>query len=115
VLTYYAPFHALPACWERNAVSLAGYGALPQSYAYYAQNTVQGYLLHWDHTILDLAMAPHADAEQVSRALLCRMRAAGYAHATIAKVPEGEPIGPVLEHLGFTPVQDHLLMGQELS
>jgi hypothetical protein len=43
------------------------------------------------------------------------MRAAGYAHATIAKVPEGEPIGPVLEHLGFTPVQDHLLMGQELS
>ena len=115
LLAYYTPFHTMPACWERHATSLAGYGALPQGYAYYAQDMVQGYLIHWDNTILDLAVAPQADAEQVSTALLCRMRDAGLSHATLAKVPEGEPIGPALERLGFTPVRDYLLMGQELA
>ena len=115
LLAYYAQFHTIPACWERNAESLAGYGALPQGYAYYAQGTVQGYLIHWGNAILDLAMAPQADTEQVSAALLGRMRTAGIVHATLAKVPEGEPVGPALARLGFTPVQDYLLMGQELS
>jgi GNAT superfamily N-acetyltransferase len=115
LLAYYAPFHTTPACWERNAASLAGYGTLPQGYAYYAQSTVQGYLIHWGNAILDLAMAPHADAEQVGAALLGRMRTAGYAHATLAKVPEGEPVGLVLARLGFTPTADYLLMGQELQ
>jgi len=114
LLPYYAPWHTASACWERKAESLAGYGALPQGYAYYAQDTAQGYLIHWDNTILDLAVAPDADAEQVSAALLGRMRDAGSSHATLAKVPEGEPIGPALERLGFTPVRDYLLMGQEL-
>lgn len=114
VLAYYAPFHTTTACWERQVASLAGYGALPQGYAYSAQGTVQGYLIHWDTTILDLAVAPQADVEHVSTALLCRMRDAGLAHATLAKVPEGEPIGPALQRLGFTPAQDYLLMGQEL-
>ena len=115
LLAYYAPFHTTPACWERNAASLARYGTLPQGYAYYAQSTVQGYLIHWGNTILDLAMAPHVDAEQVSAALLGRMRTAGYAHATLAKVPEGEPVGLVLARLGFTPTADYLLMGQDLQ
>jgi ribosomal protein S18 acetylase RimI-like enzyme len=115
LLAYYAPFHTTPACWERHAASLAGYGTLPQGYAYYAQGTVQGYLIHWDNTVLDLAVAPHADAEQVSMALLCQMRDAGPAHVTIAKVPEGEALGPALVRLGFTPVQDYLLMAQALS
>jgi GNAT superfamily N-acetyltransferase len=115
VLAYYAPFHTIPACWERNAESLAGYGTLPQGYAYYAQGTVQGYLIHRDNTILDLALAPQADAQQVSAALLGRMRAAGCTHATLAKVPEGEPIVPVLARLGFTPTADYLLMGQDLQ
>ena len=57
MLAYYAPFHTIPACWERKAESLAGYGTLPQGYAYYAQGTVQGYLIHRDNTILDLALA----------------------------------------------------------
>ena len=52
LLAYYVPFHTIPACWERNAESLAGYGTLPQGYAYYAQGTVQGYLIHRDNTIL---------------------------------------------------------------
>jgi len=115
LLAYYAQFHPIPACWERDAASLAGYGALPQGYAYYAQGTLQGYLIHWGNTILDLAMAPEAEVEQVSAALLSRMRTAGSVHATIAKVPEGEPIGPVLARLGFTPTRDYLLMGRELS
>jgi ribosomal protein S18 acetylase RimI-like enzyme len=115
LLAYYAPFHTTPACWERSAESLAGYGTLPQGYAYYAEDTVQGYLIHRDNTVLDLALAPHADAEQVSAALLGRMRAAGWTHATLAKVPEGEPIAPVLARLGFTPAADYLLMGQDLQ
>ncbi len=115
VLAYYAPFHTTPACWERNAESLAGYGTLPQGYAYYAQGTVQGYLIHWGNIILDLALAPQADAEQVSAALLGRMHAAGWTHATLVKVPEDEPIGPVLVRLGFTPTADYLLMGQDLQ
>src|SRR5206468_7762537 len=86
LLAYYAPFHTTPACWERNAESLAGYGALPQGYAYYAQDTIQGYLIHWGNTILDLAIAPQADTEQVSAALLGHMRTAGIAHATLAKI-----------------------------
>jgi hypothetical protein len=115
VLAYYAPFHTIPACWERNAESLAGYGTLPQGYAYYAQDTIEGYLIHRDNTILDLALAPQADVEQVSAALLGRMHAAGYTHATLAKVPEGEPTVPVLARLGFTPTADYLLMGQDLQ
>jgi len=115
LLAHYTQFHTTPACWERKAESLAGYGALPQGYAYYAQDTVQGYLIYWHSTILDLAMAPQADAEQVSAALLSRMWTAGIVHATLAKVPEGESIGPVLTRLGFTPVRDYLLMGQELQ
>lgn len=115
LLSYYAPFHTIQACWERNAESLTGYGTLPQGYAYYAQGTIQGYLIHRDHTILDLALAPQADAEQISAALLGRMHAAGYTHATLAKVPEAEPVGPVLTRLGFTPTTEYLLIGQDLQ
>jgi GNAT superfamily N-acetyltransferase len=115
LLAYYAPFHSTPACWERNAESLASYGTLPQGYAYSAQGTLQGYLIHWGNTILDLAVAPQADAEQVSAALLGRLHAAGCTHAAVTKVPEGEPIGPVLARLGFTPTADYLLMGQDLQ
>jgi len=115
LLGYYAQFHTVPACWERHATSLAGYGTLPQGYACYTQDTVQGYLIYWHNTILDLAIAPQADPEQVSAALLGQLRTAGMAHTTLAKVPEGEIIGPALVRLGFTPVRDYLLMGQELS
>jgi hypothetical protein len=43
------------------------------------------------------------------------MHAAGYTHATLAKVPEGEAVGPVLTRLGFTPMAEYLLMGQDLQ
>lgn len=115
LLAHYTQFHSIPACWERTAESLAGYGALPQGYVYHVQGAVQGYLMHWDSTILDLAIAPQADAVQVSAALLGQMRTAGIGHASLAKVPEGEALGPALTRLGFTPVQDYLLMGQDLA
>jgi len=43
------------------------------------------------------------------------MCAAGWTHATLAKVPEDEPIVSVLTRLGFTPTTDYLLMGQDLQ
>ena len=115
LLAYYAAFHTTPACWERNAESLAGYGTLPQGYAYYAQGTVQGYLIHRGNTILDLALAPQADAEQVSRLPYSAVCALPVGPSALAKVPEDEPIGSVLVRLGFTPTADYLLMGQDLQ
>jgi ribosomal protein S18 acetylase RimI-like enzyme len=114
LLESYTRCHAAPACWERNVDSLAGYGTLPQGYAYYLKGSMQGYLLHRESTILDLAIAPQADAVQTSAALLGRMHAVGWTHATLSKVPEGEPVGPVLEHLGFHATAEYLWMGQEL-
>ena len=114
LLTDYTPWHPIPACWERDAASLAGYGTLPQGYAYTAQGTVQGYLIHWGTTILDLALAPQAEASHVLAALLGRMQAAGCTRATLAKVPEEDPIGSALTRLGFTPTAEYLCMGQDL-
>ncbi len=114
LLADYTHWHPTPACWERDAAALAGYGALPQGYAYTAQGTVQGYLIHWDSTILDLALAPQAEAMHVLPALLGRMQAAGCTQATLAKVPEGDAIGPALTRLGFTLTAEYLCMGQDL-
>src|SRR5262249_56245560 len=109
-----AQLRTIVGWWEGNVECLSAYGVLPQGYAYYAKDTVQGYLIHWNNTILDLAIAPQAEIEQVSAALIGHMQTAGIVHATLAKVPEGEPIGPTLARLGFTPVREYLLMGQEL-
>ena len=79
------------------------------------EGTVQGYFIHQGNSILDLALAPQADAEHVSAALLSHMYATGWIHATLAKVSEDEPIGAVLVRLGFTSTTDHLWMGQDLQ
>jgi GNAT superfamily N-acetyltransferase len=114
LLAWYPQFHVSPACWERQAASLAGYGALPHGYAYREPGGVYGYVLHRGDTILDLAIDPQADAAHVSTALLGRLRAAGISRATLAKVPDVDPLCTVLERLGFTPSGSYLLMGQEL-
>jgi ribosomal protein S18 acetylase RimI-like enzyme len=114
LLEHYRPWHSTAACWERNAASLAGYGTLPQGYAYAASGVIQGYLIHRDDAILDLALAPDAEPAQVIPALLSRMRIEGYTHATLAKVPEYDPIGPALIRLGFLSMGEHVLMGRAL-
>lgn len=114
-LALYPSWHTAPACWERTAASLAAYGSVPQGYLYAVQGTAQGYLLHRGSAILDLAIAPQAEALQVVRDLLSHMRAAGWPQAILAKVPEGEPLRATLERLGFTTAQHYLLMGQDLQ
>lgn len=109
-----AAWQSLPACWERNAASLAGYGSVPPGYVYTAQGRWQGVLVHWQHHILALALAPDADAMVVLPALLGRLRAAGCTHASLAKVPEGDPLGPALTRLGFTPTTTYLHLGRVL-
>ena len=82
LLDSYEAFHAVPACWERSADSLAGYGELIQGYAYRESGAMQGYLLHQDSTILDLACAPETDAARVCAVSAgppaCRRRVTGY-------------------------------------
>ncbi|MBM3225462.1 MAG: GNAT family N-acetyltransferase, partial [Candidatus Tectomicrobia bacterium] len=114
LLASYASYHTALACWERNADALTSYGALPQGYAYALEGNIQGYLLHIEDTILDLAIAPQADALQTSAALLGRMHAAGWTQATLRKAPAAEPVGAALLQLGFRPTAEHLWMGQVL-
>ena len=114
LLAAYAQFHPRPMCWERQAESLAAYGEVPQAYAYRPQGELWGYLVHRGSTILDLAIAPHADADQVSTTLLSAMAAAGITQASIAKVPREDGLCAVLERRGFTQSGGHLLMGQQL-
>lgn len=114
LLAAYAQFHSRPMCWERQVESLAAYGEVPQAYAYRTQGELWGYLVHRGSTILDLAIAPHADAVQVSTTLLSRMAAAGITQASVAKVPQEDGLCAVLERQGFTRSGGHLLMGQQL-
>lgn len=115
LLVHHAPFHAIPACWERHAESLAAYGSLPQGAVYREQGEVCGYVMYWGETILDLAVAPQADALTVSRALLGAMQANGITQATLPKVPDTEPLRAVLPQCGLQPITAYLLMGQALQ
>ncbi|MGE3539217.1 MAG: N-acetyltransferase family protein [Candidatus Tectimicrobiota bacterium] len=117
-LKFYQAYHAAPACWERTAASLTAYGTVPRGYVSTTQEGVQGYLLHRGKTILDLALAPQADALPVCQALLRQMRLAtadDAAPATLAKVPQDEPLHMVLGQLGFRVVQEYLSMRQNLQ
>ncbi len=115
LLDSYQAFHALPACWERRADSLAGYGELLQGYAYHENGTIQGYLLHQGATILDLACAPDADAAQVSAVLLGRLHVAGTATCTLPKMNAADPLFGTLQRRGLRPARSYRLMGQKLS
>ena len=108
-------FHTVPACWERSADSLAGYGELIQGYACHANGAMQGYLLHQGSTILDLACAPETDAARVCAALLGRLHAAGVSRATFPKVNAADPLLDILQQQSLKPVRSYRLMGQKLS
>ena len=115
LLNAYEAFHAFPACWERSADSLAGYGELIHGYAYREDGAMQGYLLHQGATILDLACAPDSDAAHVSAVLLGRLHAAGASPVTLPKVNAADPLLDILQQQGLKPVRSYRLMGQKLS
>ena len=115
LLDSYEAFHAVPACWERSADSLAGYGELVQGYAYRENGAMQGYLLNQGSTILDLACAPETDAARVCAVLLGRLSAAGVSRATFPKLNAADPLLDILQQRGLKPVRSYRLMGQKLS
>ena len=115
MLNFYEAFHAFPACWERSADSLAGYGELIQGYAYREDGATEGYLLHQGATILDLACAPDADAARASAALLSRLHAVGTSPVTLPKVNAADPLFDILQQQGLKPARSYRLMGQRLS
>jgi ribosomal protein S18 acetylase RimI-like enzyme len=115
LLDAYEAFHAFPACWERSADSLAGYGELLQGCAYRENGATRGYLLHQDATILDLACAPDADAVRVSATLLNHLHATGTSPLTLPKVKTADPLFDILRQRGLKPARSYRLMGQKLS
>ena len=115
LLESYEADHTVPACWERSADSLAGYGELIQGYAYREDGATWGYLLHQGTTILDLACAPDANAAQVSAALLGRLHAAGLSPLTLPKLNAADPLLDILQQRGLQPTNSYRLMGQKLS
>ena len=115
LLNSYEAFHVFPACWERSADSLAGYGELLQGYAYREDGAPRGYLLHQGATILDLACAPDADAVRISAILLDHLRAAGTSPFVLPKVNTTDPLFDILQQQGLKPVRSYRLMGQKLS
>ena len=115
LLNAYEAFHAFPACWERSADSLSGYGELIQGYAYREDGAMRGYLLHQGATILDLACAPDADAVRISAILLDHLRATGTSPVSLPKVNAADPLFDILQQQGLKPVRSYRLMGQKLS
>ena len=115
LLNAYEAFHAFPACWERSADSLSGYGELIQGYAYREDGAMRGYLLHQGATILDLACAPDADAVRISAILLDHLRATGTSPVSLPKVNAADPLLDILQQQGLEPVRSYRLMGQKLS
>lgn len=115
VLADLAAWETHPVCWERNAASLAGYGTVPQGAVYTAQGVRQGVLVHQGPAILALAVAPEADTAQILPALLGGMHAAGFTHASLAKLSDADPLGPALTSLGWTPTTTYLHLGRVLN
>ena len=113
LLTEYEAFHAVPACWERSAGTLAGYGDLLQGCAYRDSGATLGYVLYRNATVLDLACAPGADADRVSATLLDRLPAES--PLTFPKVNADDPLFGVLQQQGLKAVRSYRLMGQRLS
>jgi GNAT superfamily N-acetyltransferase len=113
-LSRYESFHPVPQCWERDAYTLQLYAGRLSGYAFWEEDTIHGYLLLYQQTIMDLALDPHADPIRVGTALL--QRAAGDVKEAlhIDKVAAQDPIRAVLEHAGLTARESHVHMGQHI-
>ena len=114
-LSRYESFHPVSQCWERDAYTLQLYAGRLSGYAFWEENTIQGYLLRYHHTIMDLALDPHADPIRVGTALL--QRAAGDVKEAlrIDKVAAQDPARVVLEQAGLIPRESYVHMGQHIA
>ena len=113
-LSRYESFHLTSQCWERDAYTLQLYAGRLSGYAFWEEDNIQGYLLLYHQTIMDLALDPHADPTRVGTALL--QRAAGDVKEAlrIDKVAAQDPIRAILEQAGLTPRESHVHMGQHI-
>jgi GNAT superfamily N-acetyltransferase len=114
-LSRYEAFHPVPQCWERDAHTLQLYAGRLSGYAFWEEENIHGYLLLYHHTIMDLALDPHADPGRVGSALLQRAAADLKAVLRIDKVAAQDPARVVLEQAGLTPRASHLHMGQHIT
>jgi GNAT superfamily N-acetyltransferase len=113
-LRRYGPFHSMPQCWERDAYTLQLYAGRLSGYAFWEEDDIHGYLLRYHQTIMDLALAPHADAFRVGTALLQRAAVDVKGALHIDKVAAQDPVRAVLEQAGLTPHESHVHMGQHI-
>ncbi|MBI4639574.1 MAG: GNAT family N-acetyltransferase [Candidatus Tectomicrobia bacterium] len=114
ILEYYAHFHPLPQCWERDAESVRKQAPFVNGYAYREGSDLPGYLLLQEERVVDLAIDPNADHLRVGKALLAHASHLTGKPIRIPKVPEQDPLREMLEKLGFPPVASHLFMGKDL-
>jgi GNAT superfamily N-acetyltransferase len=114
-LSRYESFHPVPQCWERDAHTLQLYAGRLTGYAFWEEENIHGYLLLYHHTIMDLALDPHADPVRVGMALLQRAAADVKEVLHIDKVATQDPARVVLEQAGLTPRASHVHLGQHIT
>jgi GNAT superfamily N-acetyltransferase len=114
-LSRYESLHRLPQCWERDAYTLQLYAGRLSGYAFWEENTIQGYLLRHRHIVMDVALDPAADAIRVGAALLQRAALDVQAALRIDKVAAHDPVWAVLEQTGLSPHESHVHMGQHIA
>jgi GNAT superfamily N-acetyltransferase len=113
-LARYESFHPVPQCWERDAHTLQLYAGRLTGYAFWEEEAILGYILLHHATVMDLAIEPHADPLRIGTALLARAAAETNGSLRMEKVPEQDPMRPVLEQAGLTPRQTHFHLGQRI-
>jgi GNAT superfamily N-acetyltransferase len=114
-LSRYESLHPMPQCWERDAYTLQLYAGRLSGYAFWEEDNIHGYLLLYQHTIMDFALDPHADSIRVGTALLQRAAIDGQEALRMDKVAAQDPARAVLEQAGLTPRESHVHMGQHIT
>jgi GNAT superfamily N-acetyltransferase len=114
-LSRYESFHPVPQCWERDAHTLQLYAGRLSGYAFWEEENLHGYLLLYHHTVMDLALDPHADAVRVGTSLLQRAAVDVREALRLDKVAAQDPVCAILERAGLTRRQSHVHMGQHIT
>jgi GNAT superfamily N-acetyltransferase len=114
-LSRYESLHLMPQCWERDAYTLQLYAGRLSGYAVWEEDNIHGYLLLYQHTIMDFALDPHADPIRVGTALLQRAAIDVQEALRMDKVAAQDPVRVVLEQAGLTPRESHVHMGQHIA